>query len=241
DHLAEKKLNPEILKAIENYAQGQWVVLLAPGSRTREIQRNFSLMLRAGKRLQKKNPQVVFVVPCAKKKLYPLLKKKLQEEQFQALLLPGYSHEAMSTARICLATSGTVTIELLYYKIPTVVLYRIGWLANKLLRFTRFLQCRWITLVNILAQEEVFPERLDSDIPTAWIEEKMASLLREGGHREKCLEKISHLHQTQIQRGASTRAASQILEHLSEIIAHQPSNDSLAFEKSDAIQASLSI
>lgn len=218
DHLAEKPLASDVLKVLEDYAQGQWIVLLAPGSRTREIKRNFSTMLEAGKHLKKSFPEIVFVIPCAKKKLYPLLKKTLQEAQFQALLLPGYSHEAMSKARVCIATSGTVTIELLYYRIPTVVMYRIGWLANKLLRLTRFLRCRWITLVNILAQEEVFPERLDSDIPASWIKETVGKLMEEGIERKKCLEKITHLHQTQIQRGAPQRAASQILTHLEDIL-----------------------
>lgn len=218
DFLAKKHLNGDVLQKIQEYAQGKAVVGLMPGSRTREIRRNFPLMVAAAKQIQAKFPNTVFVVPCAKKKLYPLIKKELQEAQFDVLLLPGYAHEVMSQARACIATSGTVTIELLYYKVPTVVIYRIGWLAYKLLRLTRFLQCRWITLVNILAQEEIFPERLGANISPSWIATQIGAFLEEGEKRQKCIQQIEELHRTQIKMNASRYAAEQILDYLQEIL-----------------------
>jgi lipid-A-disaccharide synthase len=223
EHLAQKSLNPKVLESLQEYAKGAWIIGLLPGSRTREIHRNFPALLEAAQELKKKIPQLVFVVPCAKKKLYTLLKKYLEEAQFPALLLPGYAHEVMSVARFCYATSGTVTIELLFYKVPALVVYRIGTFAYALLQASRFLglsflRCSWITLVNLLAQKEVFPERLHSRLSASWLVQKSIPLIQEGEVRNRCFEEMEELHRLHIRSGASSQTAQDILNVLKKIL-----------------------
>ena len=63
--------------------------------------------------------------------------------------------ELISLADCCLACSGSVSLELLYHKKPTVVLYWISPLAFRVQQFFR--RVKYITLVNLLTAKELFP------------------------------------------------------------------------------------
>ena len=52
--------------------------------------------------------------------------------------------------------SGSVGLELLYRLKPTVVVYRLGRVMNFVLR--RLVHVRFMSLVNLLADDEVYPE-----------------------------------------------------------------------------------
>ena len=55
-----------------------------------------------------------------------------------------------------MAVSGSVSLELLYHTKPTVILYYISRLAFFVQRFFR--KVRYITLVNLLTTDDLFPE-----------------------------------------------------------------------------------
>jgi lipid-A-disaccharide synthase len=61
----------------------------------------------------------------------------------------------MSIADVCLAVSGSVSLELLYHRRPTVVCYRISRPAYRVQSYFR--HTKYITLVNLLVAEELFP------------------------------------------------------------------------------------
>ena len=70
----------------------------------------------------------------------------------------GKTPELIRLARAAWAVSGSVGLELLVETLPTVVLYKIRrfdlWVASF------FIKSRYISLVNLLAEAEVFPEYL---------------------------------------------------------------------------------
>lgn len=72
-------------------------------------------------------------------------------------LVIGDPHEALDHARAALATSGTVLIDLLHHRLPTVVFYALRGALRTYLS-------RWLVTVphfaspNLLAREEVLPE-----------------------------------------------------------------------------------
>src|SRR5205085_1519015 len=62
--------------------------------------------------------------------------------------------ELIHLAECCMAVSGSVSLELLYQKKPTVILYFIN-------RFAYFMQAKfrrvkYITLVNLLSAKDIF-------------------------------------------------------------------------------------
>jgi lipid-A-disaccharide synthase len=63
--------------------------------------------------------------------------------------------ELIHLAECTMACSGSVSLELLYHKKPTVVLYWISPLAYRVQEFFR--RVKYITLVNLLTAKELFP------------------------------------------------------------------------------------
>ena len=66
----------------------------------------------------------------------------------------GRTPELMQAAHCCLACSGSVSLELMYHRTPTVILYHVNrfryFLGNHLIR------ARYITLVNLIASSNPF-------------------------------------------------------------------------------------
>jgi lipid-A-disaccharide synthase len=62
-----------------------------------------------------------------------------------------------------LVTSGTATLETALFNVPQVVCYETP--VPKIIRwgFNHIIQCKYISLVNLIADEEVVP----SSLPTA--------------------------------------------------------------------------
>src|SRR5205814_9808435 len=70
----------------------------------------------------------------------------------------GRTPEIIHLARGCVAVSGSVGLELLYHGKPSAVVYRISRLDLAVAR--RVMTTPYISLVNLLAGKELFPEFL---------------------------------------------------------------------------------
>src|SRR5207237_162458 len=70
----------------------------------------------------------------------------------------GRTAEIIHAADCAMAVSGSVSLELLYHTTPTVILYYISRLAYFVQIFFR--KVRYITLVNLLTADDLFPKRV---------------------------------------------------------------------------------
>ena len=68
----------------------------------------------------------------------------------------GRTPEVIDLAEVCVSVSGSVSLELMNKLKPTVIVYRGGKLLALAVHF--LLQVKYVTLVNLLADAEVFPE-----------------------------------------------------------------------------------
>jgi lipid-A-disaccharide synthase len=76
----------------------------------------------------------------------------------------GRTPELMHLATCCMACSGSVSMELLYYTKPTVIHYWISPLAYAVQK--RFRKVKYITLVNLLSTGELYPADLSPYDPS---------------------------------------------------------------------------
>ncbi|HEV3260986.1 MAG TPA: lipid-A-disaccharide synthase [Gemmataceae bacterium] len=134
------------------------VIGLLPGSRTQELERNLLTLLRAAGHIHAVRPDTRFLVACFKKS-----HRDQVEAHLKGLALPvetcvGRTPEIIELAHSCVAVSGSVGLELLYRARPTVVVYRIGRIDMQVCRCLK--TSRYISLVNLLAEKELFPEFL---------------------------------------------------------------------------------
>ncbi len=169
DELAERTLDDAFLT--EQRRRGGPVVAILPGSRTQELLKNLPTMLDASAKLFADRPDVRFVVACLHERHHALAWEIIAKV---GVPLPLEVHaartpELIRLADVAWAVSGSVGLELMVEALPSVVLYKMRafdlWLARK------FIKAKYISLVNLLADAELYPEYLTSrDIAVALAE-----------------------------------------------------------------------
>lgn len=187
-------------------ASAKKILALFPGSRKKEIRKNFPLQLAVAQRLKTLDPSLTIVVSDAIGAL-PSSKIPFTREKNKDSL--------MRSAHLALATSGTVTLELALHKVPTIVHFAISridlWIAQKIFHIDLPFYC----IVNIILKREVFPEffgphftekNLFSSAKTLWFDEEM---------RIKCQKRCLELSSFLGEEPAAENCSSHILDTLS--------------------------
>lgn len=82
----------------------------------------------------------------------------LGESRPSVKLVFGETYPLLAHATAALVTSGTATLETALFNVPQVVCYETP--VPKIIRwgFNHIIQCKYISLVNLIADEEVVPE-----------------------------------------------------------------------------------
>ena len=70
-------------------------------------------------------------------------------------------HDAFAASAAALTKSGTSTLELALAGVPMVVAYRVNPVSAAIAR--RLIKVRYASILNIIAEREVVPERLQQD------------------------------------------------------------------------------
>ncbi len=134
------------------------ILLLLPGSRVQEINKLLPVFIQAAKRIQQQT-HVQVVIPTLPH-LEPLIQQYCQSEQFVATVLTTTEDrfQSFKQAKVAIAASGTVAMELALNQVPTVIGYKTSavtyWIAR------RFANVKYATVLNIIADREIIPEFL---------------------------------------------------------------------------------
>lgn len=134
------------------------LILILPGSRTQEVIQNLRMQLRAAAIILSRFPDVRFVLGAFRPKQAQIARDLIAASGLPIEVFVRRTPELMSIADCCLAVSGSVSLELLYYRRPTVVCYKISRFAFRVQNYFR--RVKYITLVNLLSTGELFPDDL---------------------------------------------------------------------------------
>jgi lipid-A-disaccharide synthase len=135
------------------------VVCLMPGSRASEIDQLAPIFLQAAAWLQKREPDLHFVLPT-----FAALRPRLQAfihrwvRGVNLTVTEAGSHRALAACDVNLVASGTATLETALFKRPMVIAYRMNPLSWQIMRRQKLQP--WVGLPNILAAEFLVPEFL---------------------------------------------------------------------------------
>lgn len=186
DELPSQQLDQTFLAV--QAQRGSTVVGILPGSRTQEIERNLATQIRAAQIVHQRLPQTRFLVACYRPAHQRLVDAHLR--QYPSLPIEthvGRTPEIIHASRACITVSGSVALELLYGRKPSVIVYQIRKLDLRVARY--FMTTKSICLVNLLADKELYPEYLTDQCAaepmaahlTRWLGEPAAhgSLVRE--------------------------------------------------------------
>ena len=183
-------------------------ILLLPGSRKSELKKHLEPMLGALRFIQAKFPHVrpTMVLPN------PALKEfvdKLPALPVNLKIQIGELPWALSESDVAIASTGTVTMECAFFGVPTVTLYKTSWLTYQIAR--RIVTVKSLTMPNLLAGEEVYPEFIQKAATPENISAAALDLLKNESRRAKIKSQLEHIIASLGEPGAPKRAAAAIL------------------------------
>lgn len=157
------------------------VIALLAGSRKQEIKDNLPAMLEAVKNFPDYQ-SVVAGAPSIEDTYY---------EQFLAgtdvKIVHNQTYHLLSQATVALVTSGTATLETALFDVPQVVCYKTP--VPHLIRFAfnHIIKCKYISLVNLIADREVVQELLADRFSVENIRQELTKILPGQSEREQML------------------------------------------------------
>ena len=198
-HKIPKKINKQELKEERFSITNKKMVALLPGSRKSEIKKMSPLFIDAAKLIKLNNPNICFYMPLTDLKFKEFIKghETLDWINFSE----GNSQEVLSAADLAIVTSGTASLEAALFRTPSVVAYKTNWITYLLLK--PFLKINIFALPNLLAEKEIFPELIQSDVTKYKILEAFNNIDK---NREKLLKEIDLIHSLLESDGPQTAA-----------------------------------
>jgi lipid-A-disaccharide synthase len=207
DELAAQTLDQTFL-AKERSRPGRIVGIL-PGSRNQEVTRNIPEMLRAARRIHARKPDTRFLVAAFNEHQAEMARRESVKWQMPLDVHVGRTPEIIELATCCVAVSGSVSLELMYHRKPAVVVYRMKRFDLKMGRL--LVKVPYITLVNLLAKEELYPEFVSDRDPSKGVAKKVLELLDDPNYYDSVRRRLDTLCAEVAQPGACEKAARFIL------------------------------
>lgn len=185
------------------------VLGLLPGSREAEVRRHLPILLQAASLLTAAWPDLRLVVGLA-----PTLDGRAVEAAVTASGLPvavhaGRTYEVMRAADLLLVVSGTATLEAAILGTPMIIMYRVAtltWLLARLL-----VRVRFIGLPNLVADEPIVPELLQSEVTPERLAAVAAQILKSPERQARMRAALAEVRVRLGAPGATERAAREVL------------------------------
>ncbi len=182
-------------------------LLLLPGSRVGELRRHLPVMVPAARTVAEATGLGVKLI--------------LPRESLRDVAAPFLPHlpnltvqvgglpEALRSATVALASTGTVTLECAWSGVPTVALYRTSALTYAIGR--RIVTVKFLAMPNLLADAPVMPEFVQEAATPGALAEAVLGLLRHPDRLSENRRQLQEISRKLGPPGASRRAAQAIL------------------------------
>ena len=218
DAVEEKPLEGRCLRRLEGeVAAGVRHVAVLPGSRDHEVERNWPLMLQAIRELASRHPDTKFLVASYRDRHCMGCRRQLTDAD-RTLPIEFFvdrTSEVIRASRCAMMVSGSVSLELMARGTPAAVIYRVGRILHRFARMV--LQVRSITLPNLMAGRNLFPEFVSVGNPRPAVDFLVTSIdamLSDPYYYDGLVRELQQLRMRYALPGASERAAKRILDHL---------------------------
>ncbi len=185
------------------------IIALLAGSRKQEVRDNLRRMIEAAEPFRKDYQLVLAAAPGLDDDFY-----KEQVKRSMINVVRGQTYRLLQHSTAALVTSGTATLETALLRVPQVVCYytKAGWLVS--LARQLFLKVPFISLVNLVAGEEVVPELVAGQMNARNVCRHLASILPGGPARDAQLQGYDRMAAILGEPGAPKKAAKLITKPL---------------------------
>jgi len=230
--MVERFLKPPVSSPQSTVLGGTHRILLLPGSRKKELQRHLPVMLGGLKLIVEKVPSIRIKMVLPDESLLGPLIWNLARETSTLLSSPrritdsngiemanhlakkvssdfeiqiGNLPETLAKSDVAIASTGTVTMECAFFGVPAVTMYKTSWATYELGK--RIVKVKSLTMPNLLADEEVFPEFIQNAATAKNVAGAALELLQNESRRISIKAKLAQIVASLGGPGASRRAA----------------------------------
>lgn len=183
------------------------VLGLMPGSRRREVDALYPVMLGAAEGVRRTIPDCQLILPLA-----PSIPPETLPEAPTVKIVKDATYEAMRASDLILVASGTATLEAACLLTPMVVIYKLSrlswWTAQ------RFVNLDSSALPNILAGRRIVPELLQDDVEVERLTSIALDLLQNPEKREEQRKALFTVREQLGDAGAAERTAELVLGYV---------------------------
>jgi lipid-A-disaccharide synthase len=188
---------------------------LFPGSRMRELIKNFPIILDAARELLRARPALRFEIAAASDALAAEISDRLIDAHLKEGLFRVVTSETamtMQRASAGIVASGSATLEAAYFRLPFVLVYKVAWPTYVAARLV--VNVEYLGMPNLLAEKEVVPEFIQHRAKPALIAKAVLQLMYDSTARDRMLREFDQIVAKLGEGGASEKAARAILEEL---------------------------
>lgn len=189
----------------ENNLDEKPIVALLPGSRKQEITKMLSVMLSVVDDF----PDYQFVIAGAPSQDFAFYETFITNKNIK--FISNKTYDLLKIAHAALVTSGTATLETALFKVPEVVCYKGNSISYQIAK--RIITLKYISLVNLIMDEEVVTELIQDRCNTKTIKKELNKILNPE-YRKNLLTKYDALEQKLGGAGASEKTAKLIIANL---------------------------
>ncbi len=205
DEIANRNPIDKKLFRKENNLSTKPIIALLPGSRTQEITKMLSIMLK----MSPKFPDYQFVIAGAPSQKLSFYQSFIPNNDIA--VIENKTYDLLSESYAALVTSGTATLETAIFKVPQVVCYKAGTITYNIAKLL-IKNIKYFSLVNLILDKEAVAELLQDELNENRLELELKNILSSNG-REKMFEEYFELEKKLGGIGASKRTAELIVEN----------------------------
>ncbi|MDP6684735.1 MAG: lipid-A-disaccharide synthase [Candidatus Marinimicrobia bacterium] len=154
------------------------LLVLLPGSRQQEVDKHWNVFLETVEIIKKENPDVQFCVANSPNVILNPVPDFIQIEN-------KLTKCAILHADVALSSSGTATLECAVHDTPVVVCYKLSWFSWQLIK--RLTKVPYASMVNLIANQKVVPEFLQSEMKPNILAESLLKLIGQSPERKNIL------------------------------------------------------
>jgi lipid-A-disaccharide synthase len=190
------------------------LVLVLPGSRTSEVRRLLSVFGGALANVGDRIGPMELVLPTL-----PHLAAEVRADVADWALAPrivvdpAKKWAAFRSARVALAASGTVTLELALAGVPTVAAYKVTLVEELIARLAALKTLTSVILANLVIGSNIVPEFLQRDCTPQQLADALVPLFSDTPERSRQIDAFARLDRImQLDAAPSAKAAAIVLD-----------------------------
>ncbi len=171
------------------------IIALLAGSRKQEIKDNLPAMIKSAINYTDKYQLVLAGAPSIDREYYDMVLDGIKDcGDFKIKIVNNETYPLLKHSVAALVTSGTATLETAMFGVPQVVCYETP--VPHLIRFgfNHIIKCKYISLVNLIADKEIVKELFADRFSVSNISEELGRILPGGEERQNMLDDYEEVY-----------------------------------------------